>query len=221
MKHTLVLVPIVFLVLLNACATAASASGNVPTATIDWTAYSVAATLTNMPPPPPTPAPDGQWLITSLNAVGSDYAGSKNWEQRGGVANDSGLSANLDQLEDSIGADFIITGVDFPYLADKASMAFRIRARCECAISSSCCTPEHMFVLTIRRLYLAMQSFQPYQEYSYLNRGQVPAPIQQLQVDCYDRNEKMATMVAPWADVLSFMQGQINGYQLGQKVYRQ
>jgi len=78
-----------------------------------------------------------------------------------------------------------------------------------------------MFVLALRRLYLAIQNFQPYQEYSFLNRGQVTAPIQQFQVDCYDHNKKMATMVAPWADVLSFMRGQSSGYQLGQKVYRQ
>jgi hypothetical protein len=220
MKRSLVLVPIVLLIVLNACGANASQDQINTAVAQSMTALSWTPTL----PPSPTLIPNRQWLADSLNGVGSDYAGSGYWENRGGLISDTGLAVNLDELEDSIGADFVITDVQFPALADKVSVAFQISARCECASTSSCCTPEHMFILTIRRLYLAIQQNQPYQVYQdsyYINKGQVPTPVQELWVECYDHQNKMARMVAPWSAVLSFMHGEINGRQLGQQVHKQ
>jgi hypothetical protein len=224
MKRFLILVPIILLFLINSCGVSQDQIINA----INQTRTAEAATLTatNLPLPTLTPSANGQWLITTLNtdSVGSDYAGSWSWDQRAVAGNDAGLAVNLDQLEDSIGADLTITGVDFPFLADKVSRAFLIQARCECAVSSDCCSPQHMFVLTVRRLYLAIQKsqqYQPYPETSYLTTAVVPAPIQELQVECYDHQVKIATMIAPWSAVLDFYHGQINGYQLGQQVRRQ
>jgi hypothetical protein len=218
MKRSLVLVPIILLVLLNACGQPNS-GGISPEL---WTAMAGTLTATNMPPtitPTGTYLPNGQWLVTSLNSVSSQYAGSGNWENRGGMITDTGVAVNLDQLEDVIGSDLHILDVQFPLAGNGPAVNFQVYARCECATDSQCCTPEHMFVLTLRNLYMAVQPYLYPQV--YLAQGQAPSSIEELQVLCYDHNRPMATMVAPWSAVQSFLLGQINGYQLGIQVHRQ
>ena len=214
MKRSLVLVPFLLLVLLNACVTNAE---------INWDNVWGTLTATYAPPtftPSPTVRPDGQWLVTTLNQVGSEYSGPSDYflyTGAGGQVTVTGLAANLDQLEDVIGADFMVLDVQFPTMPSGANVAFQVHARCECATNGPCCTPEHMFVLTIRKMYIAMQQ---YQEQAYMNMGRVPQPVEELQVVAYDHQRQVATMVAPWAAVQSFIRGEINGYQLGLQVFR-
>ena len=60
----------------------------------------------------------------------------------GGPVGSASFAEKLDQLEDMIGADLIITNTSFP-LTDGVATVFQLDARCECATSRQCCTPEH------------------------------------------------------------------------------
>jgi hypothetical protein len=221
MKRSLIIVPLVLLVVLNAC----DPSAEQIQAALTKTRIAELATLTatNMPPtitPFPTPIPDGQWLTNSLNEVGSEYVGlggdSFMYTGAGGTISNMTLASSLDQLEDTIGSDFTVMDVNFPPLSNNnPALAFQVLTRCECARNNPCCTPEHMFVLTVRELYIAMQK---YGEPTFTYMGRVPTPIEELQVVCYDHVNPIGTMVAPWSAVLSFIRGGMSGRDFGMQV---
>ncbi len=49
---------------------------------------------------------------------------------------------------------------------------------------------------------------------------QVPLTVSWMKVICYDHMNQFAIVSASWADVKSYLQGQINGYQFGARVIR-
>lgn len=120
-----------------------------------------------------------------------------------------GLSA-ADSLEKSLDANYQARDVFFPGSPASAPTVFRVDVRCDCAFSTQCCVPERMFVVTM----LAMK-----------NRAdkvveQVPASVGEVKVVCFQHEMQIAVLAASWSDVKGYLLDQINGFQLGSRVYR-
>lgn len=117
--------------------------------------------------------------------------------------------SNADSLEQTIDARYQVVDVSFPAINGLASV-IRVDVRCECAMNGQCCMPERMFVVTIG---------------SFKKRAdkileQVPGTVNELKVVCYDHVTQVGVMSASWMDVKSYFLEQLNGYQLGSRVYR-
>lgn len=120
-----------------------------------------------------------------------------------------GLSA-VDPLEKTLDANYQTRDVIFPGSPSSAPTVFRVDVRCDCAFSTQCCVPERIFVSTV----LAMK-----------NRAdkvveQVPASVIELKVVCFQHEMQIAVLAASWLDVKGYLLDQINGFQLGSRVYR-
>jgi hypothetical protein len=117
--------------------------------------------------------------------------------------------SNADALEQTLDARYQVVDVSFPAVNGLASV-IRLDVRCECAMNGQCCMPERMFVVTIG---------------SFKKRAdqileQVPGTVNELKVVCYDHVTQVGVMSASWMDVRSYFLEQLNGYQLGSRVYR-
>jgi hypothetical protein len=86
----------------------------------------------------------------------------------------------------------------------------RVDVRCECAINGQCCIPERTFVVTIASLKKRGEKI----------LEQVPGTVNELKVVCYDHLTQVGVMSASWMDIKGYFLEQINGYQLGSRVYR-
>ena len=205
MKRSLVLIPILLLVFLNACATGTgNAAPAEPTATLEWNKFWQALTATYMPPPTGTAAPNTQMIVGTMNEWGRDSGGYMTLEEK------------LVVLEDNLGADFIILDVQFQK-ENGVDRIFQVYAGCECASGSLCCTPEHMFVLTMGQLVVAVNQ----STYQSSIASQVPGTIQEMEVVCLDRRKQIGVMSVPWADVQSFLRGELTGTQFAMRVRRE
>jgi hypothetical protein len=201
MKRSLVLIPIVLLILLNACGTGnegGGTSGNVPTATIDWNAIYLAETVTNMPPTNP---PDTQLIVGTMNDWGRDKGGY------------STLDEKLQVLEETIGADFVVLDAHFEK-ENGVDAIFQVDATCSCPSGGTCCTPEHMFVLTLGQLVGAVNRNAYYTNIS----PQIPSTVREMQVICWNNRTRTSTISVNWADVQSFLQGQLSGTQMSMRI---
>ena len=183
LKRVLFIVPIVLLVILNACVGNASlvappvgtAVGETQTASV-WT-----------PTVSPTPDPNESKIVEWLNAE---------------------LSA-ADALEQTVDARYQVMDVSFPAVNGQA-VAIRVDMRCECALNGQCCVPERMFVVTLGSLKKRAEKI----------LEQVPGTVGELKVVCYDHTSQVGVMAALWVDARGYLLEQINGYQLGSRVYR-
>ena len=88
----------------------------------------------------------------------------------------------------------------------------RVEVHCECARASDCCSPERMFV----KVMLGLGQME--KKGNFIE--QVPATVTEMDVACYDHLTPFGTMAANWADVKSYLNGEINGTQLGSRVWR-
>ena len=117
--------------------------------------------------------------------------------------------SNADALEQTIDAKYQVLEVSFPALNGLAT-TIRVDVRCECAMNGQCCVPERVFVVTVGSLKKRSDKI----------LEQVPGTVIDLKVVCYDRLTQTGVMSAAWVDVKSYLLEQINGYQLGSRVYR-
>lgn len=120
-----------------------------------------------------------------------------------------GLSG-ADPLEKILDASYQIQDVWFPITSSNSYTIFQVDIRCQCATNTQCCVPERMFVVTM---------------YAMKNRAdkiieQVPGNINEIKVVCINNGSRIAVMAASWTDVKGYLLDQINGYQLGSRVYR-
>ncbi len=183
MKRVLFVVPIVLLVIVNACASNGSlvapplgtAVGETQTASV-WT-----ATVS------PTPDPNESKIVEWLNAELS----------------------TADALEQTVDAKYQVVDVSFPAVNGLVT-AIRVDVRCECAMGGQCCIPERTFVVAITSLKKRAEKI----------LEQVPGTVSELKVVCYDHLTQVGVMSASWMDVKGYFLEQINGYQLGSRVYR-
>ena len=183
MKRVFFVVPIVLLLLLNACA------GDI-TAIAPPVGTAVAETQTASiwtPTISPTPDPNESKIVEWLNAELS----------------------NADALEQTLDARYQVVDVSFPPVNGLAT-SIRVDIRCECATNGQCCIPERMFVVTMGSLKKRTDKIVE----------QVPGTVNELKVVCYDHVTQVGVMSASWMDVKSYFLEQLNGYQLGSRVYR-
>jgi hypothetical protein len=120
-----------------------------------------------------------------------------------------GLSA-ADPLEKTLDASYQIQDVWFPITSSNSYTTFQVDIRCQCATNMQCCIPERMFVVTMS----AMKN-----QADKINE-QVPVNINEIKVVCINNGSRIAVMAASWTDVKGYLLDQINGYQLGSRVYR-
>lgn len=126
MKRLLLVIPLILLLLINACANYpagvspadGTAVGKTQTATV-WT-----------PTISPTPPPDQSKIVEWLNSELSD----------------------TDSLEQALVARYRIFDVSFPIGSNGLATIMRIDIRCECSTYGQCCFPEHMFVAVINSM---------------------------------------------------------------------
>lgn len=114
-----------------------------------------------------------------------------------------------DPLERTIDAQYQVMDASFPY-GPTSAMIFRVDMRCECPSNAQCCVPERMFVIAMRAIRRHKDDI----------IGQVPGNATEVHLVCYNHKTPIGVMVARWADVKSYLQENINGFQLGSRVYK-
>jgi hypothetical protein len=117
------------------------------------------------------------------------------------------LSA-IDPLERTLDAYYRVD--DAAVFGSSASMTFSVEIHCECPSNAQCCVPERMFVITMRAMKNRRDDI----------FAQMPGNVNDMHLVCYNHQTFMGTMVANWADVKSYLQDEISGFQLGTRVYR-
>lgn len=117
--------------------------------------------------------------------------------------------SNADALEQTVDAKYQAVDVSFPAVNGLAT-SIRVDVRCECAMGGPCCNPERTFVVTIASLKKRAEKV----------LAQVPGTVSELKVVSYDHLTQVGVISAAWVDVKGYFQDQINGYQLGSRVYR-
>jgi len=123
------------------------------------------------------------------------------------------LNAELsaaDSLEQTLDARYQAVDVSFPIAANGSTILFRVDVRCECASYTACCMPERTFVVTMWAMKKRQEKI----------LEQMPGNLSELKVVCFDRLNYVGVMSAWWPDVRSYMLDQINGSQLGSRVFR-
>ena len=118
--------------------------------------------------------------------------------------------AGTDALEQILDASYQVQDVVFPLASSGASFIFRVDIRCQCAVNTQCCVPERVFVTTLSAMKNRADKIVE----------QVPANVSELKVVCFHDGVNLAVMAAAWQDVRSYLLQEINGYQLGSRVYR-
>jgi len=122
MKRLLPFIPILLLVVLNACSNLGSPTvpPNMSTAVI-WT---LTATM---------------WTPTPTQTFNPNIPMMVNW-----------LNADLstaNPLEWTLDAEYYVTNVTFPNVPNSSALVFRVDVHCECVNGSKCCIPERTFVV--------------------------------------------------------------------------
>ena len=121
MKRMLPAIPILFLLLINAC-------GEVPSEITppEWTIVVQTQTATMWTPTTtPTQDPNESNIVMWINNEMS----------------------NADPLEQTMDAKYQVVDVSFPSSLN-GSTVFHIDVRCECPLNEQCCIPERIFVVT-------------------------------------------------------------------------
>ena len=118
--------------------------------------------------------------------------------------------SGADPLQKTLEANYQAVDVFFPWVSSGLSTVFRLDIRCECTINMQCCIPERMFILTMGAMKNRHEKI----------IEQVPNNVSEVRVVCYDHGTQIGVMFAWWADVKGYLLDQLNGYQLGSRVYR-
>ncbi len=127
MKRLLLALPLVILLLLNACGNypIGGPSPNDTTAVIASLTASV-WTPTISPTPAPSPAKIVEWMNTELSQA--------------------------DSLEQTLDAKYLVVDVSFLNGSSGLAEVMRVDIRCECANGGQCCYPERTFIAAINSM---------------------------------------------------------------------
>lgn len=123
MKQFLLVIPVILLVLLNAC-------GGNGTATSQNVIVSTSSPTTTS-----TPDPRSSQMFEYLNLSIEEQE----------------TADKYNQLEHITGASYQITNVDLPPDTNMSPI-FRIDVRCECTVNARCCSPTRTFVVTVKAI---------------------------------------------------------------------
>jgi hypothetical protein len=130
-KRSLILIPIILLVIINAC------QPSDPTNTVHQadTANAIASlTATNMPPSIPTATPDSNTMVIYLNSQPTEE-----------------FTVRLGQLEDTMGASYKFLNVEF-LPTEGTKTIFQVDVGCHCARNGRCCSRQRGFVYTMLKM---------------------------------------------------------------------
>jgi hypothetical protein len=125
MKRSLIGIPVILLMLLNACGNPGTPAGG--------TFITFTPTITS----PPTSSPESSRIVAYLS----------------GVIRETEAATPLDELEQTIGARYQVLDVTFPLDKD-GNPIFQVKINCECAGNGQCCSYQQTFVKTIRAMYV-------------------------------------------------------------------
>ena len=190
MKRFLLLIPIILLVLLNACSNNSANTAATQTAAAQT---QTAQAWTSTPGPSPTFDSASPSIFNYLNLAIEHME----------------TSDKFHQLEHITGASYQVTRVEFPQ-ENNVSTIFRVEARCECAANAQCCSPTRTFVVTLN----AMDDLEFRERIIQL----VPPTVRNLEVQTFDHGTPTNLMSVPWANVQSFLRNQISGFELASEV---
>lgn len=118
--------------------------------------------------------------------------------------------SSADSLEQTLDARYQAVDISFPITANGSTTLLRVDVRCECSSYASCCMPERIFVVTMWAMKNRHEKI----------LEQMPGNINEVKVVCFDRLTPIGVMFAWWSDARSYMLGEINGFQLGARVFR-
>lgn len=187
MKRFLVVIPILLLLLINSCGEMpgtispqdGTAVGQTQTASV-WT-----PTITPSPNPPENKIVE--WFNAELTKADQPE----------------------DELEKTLDAHYLVTGVSFPFAPGSSAQIFRVDIRCECSSNSNCCVPERMFVVLMK----AMKGNDKIAK-------NVPSNVGVIKVLCYDHTTQNFVIGADWTQVKGYLDGDVSGYELGAQTRR-
>jgi hypothetical protein len=121
-----------------------------------------------------------------------------------------GLVETGDPLSQTIEARYQVLEAGFPADSDGSLSTFQVDVRCECAGTSACCTAERMFIVLTSAMRAEMQRI----------IRQVPKTVASLRVDCHDHATRIGMIMVAWQDMLGYLRGTVNGFQLGARIVK-
>lgn len=121
-----------------------------------------------------------------------------------------GLAETTDPLSQTIDARYQVVEAGFPLEPDGSLAVFQVDVRCECAGTSACCAAERMFIELTTAMKAQMQRI----------IRQVPGSVSTLRVDCYEHAARIGMIMAEWEDMLGYLRGSVNGFQLGARILK-
>jgi hypothetical protein len=125
MKRFSFVVPVILLILLNACGSPGTTEGG------------IFITFTPTFTPPPPTALDTSTIVAKLNST----------------IETAETITPIAELEQTMGARYKILDVTFLQEKDGTS-TFQVKTNCECAANGQCCSHEQTFIKTMRAIYL-------------------------------------------------------------------
>lgn len=155
--------------------------------------HSLTATMWTPVPPTPTSTaiPDTARIVDTLNTA---MIGS-------------------DPLAETVDAKFTV--MDAQIVMDTSThqaTTVRLHVNCDWVFSDSC-TPESTFVALMR-------AFASDEKVLMRVRHQIPMTIKTLEILAFDRMNSTEIVSVLWQDVADFVEGRINGNQLGSRLLR-
>jgi hypothetical protein len=114
-------------------------------------------------------------------------------------------STKFNQLEHINGAIYQVVYVGFQQ-ENGVPTTLQVDTRCECGGEPQCCSPTHTFIITMQ----AMDDV----TYEPLIMNVVPTSVRTLQVSTFDHATWTGGKTVPWPDVVSFLQGNLDGFRL-------
>ena len=114
-------------------------------------------------------------------------------------------STKFNQLEHINGASYQVVYVGFQH-ENGVPVTLQVQTRCECAGNGDCCSPTHTFVITMQAMDEAT--------YEPLILERVPLTVRNLEVLTFDHTIPAGGALVPWLDVVSFLQGTLDGFRL-------
>jgi hypothetical protein len=184
MKRLLLIVPVVFITLLNAC-------GNVPAAIPAEIGTALIQTQTAT-----------MWTVTVSPTVDPNEANIVEWL--------NAEFSDADSLERTLDAQYQAVDMFFPTSLNGSTLLFRVDVRCTCTRVTACCTPERIFVATLRAMKNRQEKIMQ----------QMPGNLSEIKVVCFEGWNYIGAMSAGWSDARGYMLGELSGFQLGARVFR-
>ena len=166
----------------------------------DFGSGSASSAPTAQPTGTPTAIPNG-----SRSSPTTDIGSPNIYYYLNMAIEDMERSTKFNMLEHINGASYQVVYAGFQQ-ENGVSIVLQVNTRCECANNAVCCSPTHTFVITMQAMDDA--------NYQDSILSQVPSSVTKMEVQCLDHANSSVGMSVPWAEVLRFLQDNLDGFQL-------